>query len=117
MALFAGLRAEPVPTDMAAAAYHHAVLLRELRGCAHLVAVTAVGLPTVVAHAIKRPDAMSMFGWDEGAPKPTEDDRSRLAEAEYITDRVLAPAFAALSDVQLSALVAGTRAMHAAIVG
>lgn len=117
MALFAGLRAEPVPADVAAAAYHHAVLLRELRGGAHLVAVTAVGLPSVVAHSIKRPDAVAMFGWETGAPEPTDADRAALAEAEDITDRILARAVATLSPAQAQALVDGTRAMHAAITG
>lgn len=116
MALFAGLRAEPVPTDVAAAAYHHAILLRELRGGAHLVAVASVGLPTVVAHAIKRPDAMGMFGWDDTAPTPTDADRTALAEAENITDRILASAFGALSDAQATALIAGTAAMHAVLI-
>jgi hypothetical protein len=115
MALFAGLRAEPVPGDVAAAAYHCAILLRELRGGAHLVAVASVGLPTVIAHAIKRPDAMGMFGWDEGAPVPTDADRAALAEAEDVTDRILVKAFAALSPTQASALVQGTQALHAAI--
>ena len=117
MALFAGLRAEPVPTDTAAAAYHHAVLLRELRGGAHLVAVTAMGLPSVVAHAIKRPDAMAMFGWDEGAPQPTDAHRAALAEAEEVTDRILASAFGALSHDQGRALIGGTQALHNAIIG
>lgn len=117
MALFAGLRAEPVPADVAAAAYHHAVMLRELRGGAHLVAVTAVGLPTVVAHAIKRPDAVAMFGWETGAPEPTDADRAALAEAEVITDRILERAFSALSSAQATALVDGTRALHSAIIG
>jgi len=117
MALFAGLRAEPVPHDAPAAAYHHAVLLRELRGSAHLVAVTAMGLPTVVAHAIKRPDAVAMFGWDDTAAQPTEADRAALAEAEVVTDRILARAFAGLTDAQASALVEGTRALHTAFLG
>lgn len=117
MALFAGLRAEPVPTDVPAAAYHYAVLLRELRGGAHLVAVTAMGLPTVVAHAIKRPDAVAMFGWDDTAPQPTDADRAALAEAEDLTDRILARAFGHLTSAQGDALVAGTKAMHAAIIG
>jgi len=117
LALFAGLRAEPVPTDVPAAAYHHAVLLRELRGGVHLVAVTAVGLPSAVAHAIKRPDAVTMFGWEHDAPQPTDAQRALLAEAEDLTDRLLVPAFGTLSSAQATALVDGTAAMHAAIMG
>lgn len=117
LALFAALRAEPVPVDVPAAAYHHAILLRELRGSVHLVAVTAVGLPSVMAHAIKRPDAVTMFGWEAQAPVPTDADRALLAEAEELTNRMLAPAFATLSPAQATALVDGTAAMHAAILG
>ena len=113
-ALFAGLRAEPVPGDDAAAAYHQAVILRELRGCAHLVAVVAKGVPAPVAHAIKRPDAVAMFGWDE-APTVTDDHRRRLAEAEELTDELLIPAFSVLDTAGAEALAAGTRAMAAAI--
>lgn len=117
LSLFAGLRAEPVPADVAAAAYHHAILLRELRGSAHLVAVTAVGLPSAVAHAVKRPDAVNMFGWEAQPPAPTDADRSLMIQAEQVTDRILEPAFAALSSAQATALVDGTAAMHTAIMG
>jgi len=115
LTLFAGLRAEPVPTDAPAAAYHQAMVLRELRGSAHLVAVTAVGLPSLVAHVIKRPNDVATFGWPEDAHIPTDDDRARLDRAEQITDEILEPAFAVLDDAQAAALVAGTDAMHAAL--
>jgi hypothetical protein len=117
MALFAGLRAEPVPSDLPAAAYHYAILLRELRGSAHLVAVTSVGLPTKLAHAIKRPEVMAVFGWDETPPETTDDQRARLLEAENVTERILANAFGELSPAQASALIAGTTAMRSAILG
>lgn len=112
--LFAGLRAEPVPGDDVAGAYHQAVILRELRGCAHLVAVVAKGVPAPVAHAIKRPDAVAMFGWED-APEVTDDHRRRLAEAEELTDELLIPAFSVLDDAAADALVTGTRAMAAAL--
>ena len=116
LALFAGVRAEPVPDDTAGAAIHQAMVLRELRGSAHLAAIAAVGLSTQVAHAIKRPDDLAMFGYEE-PPAVTDADRAALERAEDITDDILEPAFAVLSDEQAEALVAGTAAMHAALTG
>ena len=114
LALFAGVRAEPVPDDAPAAAAHHAVLLRELRGSAHIAANAAVGLSTSTAHAIKRPDDVAMFGW-EAPPAVTDEDRARHERAERITDDILVPAFSVLTDAQAIALVDGTAAMHAAL--
>jgi hypothetical protein len=115
LALFAGVRAEPVPDDAPAAAIHQAMVLREMRGSAHLAAVAAVGLSTPVAHAIKRPDDVAMFGY-EVRPVVTDADRAALDRAEVITDDILESAFALLSAEQAAALVAGTDAMHAVLV-
>jgi hypothetical protein len=112
--LFAGFRSQPVPADAPARAFHHAVLLRELRGSAHLVAVRATGLPTVVAHAIKRPNDLQAFGWAE-SPVVTDDHRAALERAEAMTDDIVEPAFAVLDEAAAEALVAGTTAMRAAI--
>ena len=54
-ALFAGLKAEPVPSDAPAAAFHQAMVLRNFEA-ARTTAIAAVGLPSVTAHAIKRPN-------------------------------------------------------------
>lgn len=116
LALFAGVRAEPVPDDPPAAAVHQAMVLRELRGSAHLAAIAAVGLPTPVAHAIKRPDDVEMFGY-ETPPEVTDADRDALERAERITDDILVPAYSVLTDAQSVALVEGTHAMHAALNG
>jgi hypothetical protein len=115
MPLFAGVRSEPVPEDAPARALHHAVLLRELRGGAHLVAVASVGLPTKVAHAIKRPTETALFGWSE-PPAVTDGDRALHARAEQITEDLLVPAFSVLDEAAGAALVDGTLAMHAALV-
>ena len=114
LALFSGVRAEPVPDDTPAAAIHQAMVLRELRGSAHLAAVAAVGLSTQVAHAIKRPDDLAMFGYEE-PPAVTDADRAALERAETITDDILEPAFSVLTDAQADALVAGTTAIHTAL--
>lgn len=114
LALFAGYAAEPVPDDAPAAAIHHAVLLREMRGSAHLLAVRAVGLSAAVAHAVKRPDDVATFGYAE-APEVDDGARAALARAEELTDELLVPSFSVLDDGAARALVAGTEAMHAAI--
>jgi hypothetical protein len=116
LALFAGVRAEPVPDDTAAAAIHQAMVLRELRGSAHLAAIAAVGLGSAVAHAIKRPDDVATFGYDE-PPTVTDADRAKHQRAEDVTDDVLEPAYSALSEAQATAFVAGVEAMHAAVTG
>lgn len=116
LSLFAGVRAEPVPDDVPAAAMHQAMVLRELRGSTHLLAIVANGLPTHIAHAIRRPTELALFGYSEDAiPAPTDDDRARWDRAEALTDELLAPAYATLSDDQAKALIAGTEAMAAAL--
>lgn len=116
MSLFAGLRAEPVPNDVAAAAFHQAMVLREMRGGAHLVAIVAAGLSAPVAHAIKRPDDVGMFGYRE-PPMVTDDDRAAHVRAEEITDQIETTVYSVLTDAQAAALVAGTDAMHTALTG
>ncbi len=117
MALFAGVRAEPLPDDAPAAAIHQAMVLREMRGSAHLAAITAVGLRTEVAHAIKRPEDVALFGWGDEPPVVTDEARALHDRAEAITDDALVAAFAGLSSAQGEALVAGTDAMHSALQG
>lgn len=112
--LFAGVRAEPVPGDVPAAAMHQAMVLRELRGSVHLLALTACGVTTPVAHAIKRPSDVAMFGYDE-PPVVTDADRANWHRAEELTDELLTPAYAGLSDEQATALVNGTAQMAHAL--
>jgi hypothetical protein len=115
MALFAGVRAEPVPEDAPAAAIHQAMVLREMRGSAHLAAITTVGLPMSVAHAIKRPEDVELFGWGDEPPTVTDEARALHARAEGLTNEALAGPFATLTDAQVAALIAGTDAMHLAL--
>lgn len=112
--LFAGVRAEPRPDDAPALAMHHAVVLRELRGSVHLAAIAASGLTTAVAHAIKRPDDVKLFGYTE-PPHVRDDDRASWERAEALTNDMLERPFSVLDDAGGEALVAGTDAMHAAI--
>ncbi len=112
--LFTAMRAEPVPEDAPAAAMHQAMVLRELRGSVHLLSLVAQGLDSAKAHAIKRPDDVTVFGY-ETAPDITADDRATWQRAEEMTDELLVPAYASLSDEQADALVAGTAAIAAAL--
>lgn len=114
LTLFAAVVGETVPEDTPAAAIHHAVLLRELRGSAHLLAIRASGVTAAVAHAVTRPDDVAMFGYAE-PPVVTDGDRAAMVRAEELTDELLVPSFSVLDDDAAEALVAGTRAMHAAL--
>jgi hypothetical protein len=78
------------------------------------VGVVAVGLAPVVAHAAKRPDMVSAFGYGE-SPEVSEDDRALLAEAEVITDRIVTPAWAALDEEEAVAFARGLDAIEAAL--
>jgi hypothetical protein len=99
LALFAGYVGEPAPDDPPGRALHLLVQLRELRGSVHLLALVAAGIAPRTAHYLHRPGAYAMFGWPEGSePEVTEDHRRRYAEAAAATDRLLAPAFAAVGD-------------------
>ena len=112
--LFEAVRCEPVPDDAPAAAMHQAMVLRELRGSVHLLALTACGLESKRAHGIKRPEAFKMFGY-EAEIAVSEDDRAKWLRAEELTDEILVPAYDHLSGDQAVALVEATAAMHAAI--
>lgn len=118
LTLYAAIDAEPMPDNLspAAAAFHHAMVLRELRGSVHLLAVVASGLTGAQAHAIKRPDDVAAFGWAE--PVEVDDnDRAALDAAEKLTDQLMAPSISALSVEEGEALVAGTEAIADAFDG
>ena len=88
--------------------------MREMRGSVHLLSLTACGVSTPVAHAIKRPGDVAAFGYDE-VPEVTDDDRANWHRAEELTDALLEPAYASLTDAQAVALVNGTAAMAHAL--
>lgn len=116
LALYAGVRAEPLADDLAGRAMQLVAVLREFRGSAHLVALRAVGLDSKTAHFAKRPDDVRMFGWtDADAPEVTDETHRLLAEAEAVTDRIVRPAFAALDDAEAAALLSGLQAIQAAL--
>jgi len=110
--LFAGIAAEPLPDHPAARAYRNVCILRELRGSVHLLAIVATGVAPSVAHAIRRPDDVTSFGW-ETIPEISDDDRARLAAADELTDRLLVPSIEALTDAQRDAFVTGVEVIGA----
>lgn len=116
LALYAGVRAEPLVDDPAGRALQLVAVLREFRGSAHLIALRAVGLDSKTAHFAKRPDDVRMFGWSEAdAPAVTDETHRLLDEAEALTDRIVRPAYAALDEAEASALLAGLEAIQAAL--
>lgn len=117
LALYAAIAAEPFPADLPARAMHLVVVLREFRGSAHLVSVVATpGIDPRTAHAIRRPDAWTMFGYDESdKPVPTAGQRSALAAAEQLTDQLVYPAYDVLDDKQAAALLTGLTGMEQAL--
>lgn len=116
LALFAGYAAEPLPEDLPARAMQLVVVLRELRGSTHLLAVVASGLSPKAAHYLRRPDDFALFGWsDADVPAVTDEDRRAHEAAEALTNRLLLPAYEALDDRGRDALLAGIERMTAAI--
>lgn len=85
---------------------------REHRGGAHLVAVAAHGVAPLQAVMSGRYGAANarFFGWPEPWPDP-EEAREAMASAEAMTDRIVEPAFAVLSDDERARLVEGLRAL------
>jgi hypothetical protein len=116
LALFAGIAAEPLADDLPARAYQLMVVLRELRGSAHLVAVLAQGLEPRLAHAGKRPDMIKAFGWGEEPIPVTADEQAALAAAESLTDQLVAPAFSVLSQQDAAEFITGLANIKAALI-
>ena len=114
--LFAGVAAEPMADDLAAHAMQLVTVLREYRGSAHLVELRATGVTTKTAHFAKRPDDIELDGWS-AADAPVIDDAvvAKMAAAEALTDRLVAPAYAVLDADERTAFVNGLQAIQAAL--
>lgn len=118
LALYAAIKTETLATDPAGRLLQLVALLREFRGSAHLIALRAAGIDSKTAHFIKRPDMWKSFGYTEDeAPTVTDADHAKMAEAERLTNALVEPAYAVLSDPQRTVLVDGLRAMKAALAG
>lgn len=114
--LFAGTVSEPRADDLPGHAMQILTGLREYRGSAHLVAVRAVGLDTKTAHFVTRPNDGAMFGWGPD-DVPTIDDaaRSKMVEAEALTDRLVQPAYSVLEQSERTGFIDTLRAIQAAL--
>lgn len=116
LALYAGIRTEPLADDLPARAQQLVTVLREFRGSAHLVAIRAVGLDAPTAHFIRRPNDAAMFGWSDGdIPEITDEQRALLVEADALTNRMVGPAYGVLDGAGGEALLAGLEAMEAVL--
>ena len=116
LALYAAINTEKLADDAAGRALQLIAILREYRGSAHLVALRAAGLDSKTAHYMKRPDMWKQFGYtEEEAPVVTDAITAAREEAERITDRIVEPAYAVLTDAERTTLVDGLHAVKAAL--
>lgn len=109
-------RAKREPDDAAGRVMQQLHVLRELRGGLHGVAVLASGLSPLEAMIVNNSAMADTFGWPEPYPDP-EPLRPGYADAEATTTRLVAPAFAVLSDderEQIATLLEGVQAAAAA---
>ncbi|MGA2294489.1 MAG: hypothetical protein ABSG24_04600 [Acidimicrobiales bacterium] len=111
-----GYRQYPIPSDPVHAAYLGAILMRELRGGVHIVAVREAGLSALEACYLQNPDVFRSHGYrDDDAPEVTAEHEGKKIEAERLTNLMMANCFSVLSDDERQALRAGALAMYDAI--
>jgi hypothetical protein len=116
LALYAAIRTETLASDAPGRAMQLIAILREFRGSAHLVALRAVGIKSSTAHFIKRPDMWKQFGYTEDeAPEVTDVELQKMAEAEKLTDALVEPAYAVLTQDERKVLIDGLEAVKAVL--
>lgn len=106
LSLYAGTVAQELPADLPGRTMQLIVNHRELRGSQHLAVIVAAGLHPFDAHAARRPSDVATFGWPEGATA-ADGAAQALPAIDAQTDTVNAASFAALSNDQRQAFVAG----------
>lgn len=98
LTLFAGLRAEPLPSDASARAYRLITLIRELRGCVHIAACVTHGLSGLQATLLSSGEGMAkMHGW-----APPHADCSHLGAAREAVEKSTNDAMARLIKMHLT---------------
>ncbi len=114
---FDGYRSAPAASTAAARAYRAAIMLRELRGGVHTDAVKAAGLSPATGCQFNRDlDNFKRHGFtEEDMVEYTPEIGAQKAAAEAATTAQMAALFAPLSPTQLEAIVAGTKALVAAL--
>jgi hypothetical protein len=116
LALYAAIRTETLASDAPGRAMQLIAILREFRGSAHLVALRAAGIKSSTAHFIKRPDMWKQFGYTEDeAPEVTDVELQKMAQAEKLTDALVEPAYAVLTQDERKVLIDGLEAVKAAL--
>ena len=104
LALFAGWRAQARPTDAVGRCYQLLHVLRELRGCVHIVAVLASGLTplqAVLSNPTGGPETAQRFGWTGDLPNV---DRPAFENAENLTNSLMAGHLSVLDANELAEL-------------
>ena len=98
LSLYAGLRAEALPTDVTARAYRLITLIRELRGCLHIAACATYGLSGLDATLLSSGEGMAkLHGW--AGP---HDDYSSLKPVRELVEKLTNEAMARLIKMHLS---------------
>jgi hypothetical protein len=115
-ALVDGYRQYPWPSDPVHGAYLGAIMLRELRGGLHIVAVRDANLDVVAACYLQGPEVFALHGYKEtDVPEVSDDLRAQKLKAEELTNAAMASALDVLSDAQRLDLVEGANAMFGAL--
>ena len=114
--LFDGYRRFDVPESAVHSAYLATILLRELRGCAHIDAVNTVELTPSEAAFLQDAGVFTLHGYAEAdAPHVTPELEAKKLRAEALTDEAMAGYFSVLSDEQRRQLADGADALFGAL--
>ena len=111
--IFDGYRRAGRATSAAASAYRGVILLRELRGGAHIDAVLEAGLSPADAAYLEDPAIFSLHGYADEDRSDLGDGLERRSLAEDATSRAMAGFFAVLDEAERARLVEGVAAMAA----
>lgn len=111
--IFDGYRRAGRGTSAAASAYRGVILLRELRGGAHIDAVRESGLAPADAAYLEDPAIFSLHGYADDERSDLENGPERRSVAEDATSSTMADFFAVLDESGRESLVAGVAAMAA----
>jgi hypothetical protein len=111
-----GYKQYEVPTNPVHAAYLGCIVMRELRGCVHIDAVSEVGLSALEACYLQDPAIFTMHGYiEEETPTVTPEDEAKKVRAEELTSSLMAECFSVLSDDERQHFADGAIAMFAAL--
>jgi hypothetical protein len=114
-ALFDGYMQFPFPQSPVHAAYLATILLRELRGGAHIDAIKEVGLSAVDATYLENPGIYKMHGFtDEEAPEVNAELEALKKKADAVSDAKFAEYLSVLDEAEQTAFLDGVNAMFAA---